>query len=256
MKIQGLCKSYPVAGRLHSVLRDLTLEAADDGITVILGRSGCGKTTLLRLAAGLEQADAGVIEGFGKRRMGVIFQEPRLMPWLTVEKNILFGAPGAAGRLRELLDLTGLEGFEKAYPAQLSGGMQQRTALARALAYEPDYLLMDEPFAALDYFTRHQMQQEVLAIHQKEKKGVLFVTHSIDEALAIGTKIAILDGGSCRKEYDLSAFPVPRDMLSEELLELKRDIIAQMGEKPASIRLQADEIDYNVAASGVNRSVT
>ncbi|MCI9106104.1 MAG: ATP-binding cassette domain-containing protein [Lachnospiraceae bacterium] len=199
MRIRGLRKNYQVSGRCLEVLKGLDLDLADEGITVVLGRSGCGKTTLLRLIAGLETADWGEITGgemTDPGKIGVIFQEPRLMPWLTVEKNILFGVKKKRQdreTLSYLLALTGLIGFEKARPFQLSGGMQQRVALARALAYEPDFLLMDEPFAALDYFTRTQMQQELLRIHQKENKGILFVTHSIEEALTLGTKIVILE---------------------------------------------------------------
>ena len=245
MKIRNLRKSYQVSGRRLPVLTGLNLELEDKGITVDLGRSGCGKTTLLRLIAGLEEADSGEIcLGNGKsgdrsakqgspdnRRMGVVFQEPRLMPWLTVEKNILFGVRDmAAGqeKLASLLELTGLAGFGKARPGQLSGGMQQRVALARALAYEPDYLLMDEPFAALDYFTRAQMQQELLKIYQTEQKGILFVTHSIEEALTIGTHIVILEGGVCGKEYHLEHVGFPRDLLSGEMIRLKRELIARV----------------------------
>lgn len=126
--------------------------------------------------------------------------------------------------------MTGLIGFEKARPFQLSGGMQQRVALARALAYEPDFLLMDEPFAALDYFTRTQMQQELLRIHQKENKGILFVTHSIEEALTLGTKIVILENGICGKSYDLGDVAFPRDLLSEEMLSRKRELILRIEE--------------------------
>lgn len=228
MKIRDLRKSYQVSGHSLTVLNGLCLEAEEQGITVVLGRSGCGKTTLLRLAAGLETADSGWIEQAG-HKTGVIFQEPRLMPWLTVEKNILFGAGGKnREKLRNLLELTGLTGFEKARPAQLSGGMQQRAALARALAYEPDYLLMDEPFAALDYFTRAQMQQELLKIHRAEKRGILFVTHSIEEALTLGTHIVILEHGICKKEYHLEEIPFPRNVLSEEMIELKRELIERI----------------------------
>ena len=238
MKMKGLYKSYEVSGRKLPVLQNLTMEAEDQGITVVLGRSGCGKTTLLRLIAGLEPVDSGEMEGIDRGKIGIIFQEPRLMPWLTVEANILFGvgrADAMAKKRREklpkLLELTGLTGFEKAYPSQLSGGMQQRTALARALMYEPDFLLMDEPFAALDYFIRKQMQQELLAICEKEKKGVLFVTHSIDEALTIGTKIVILEDGACRWEYDLHLFSFPRELLSPEMIQIKKEIISRIEER-------------------------
>lgn len=238
MRIRDLCKKYVVAGKEIQVLDHLNLDVDDHGITVVLGRSGCGKTTLLRLAAGLEQADKGRVELEGKegegdgpksaRKTGVIFQEPRLMPWLTIRDNILFGA-GKTTDLNRLLELTKLQGFEDAYPSQMSGGMQQRAALARALAYEPDYLLMDEPFAALDYFTRRHMQQELLRIHRTEQKGVLFVTHSIDEALAIGKKVVILEGGGCKMEYGLEGVPYPRDLFSEKLVGIKRDVISRLG---------------------------
>ncbi len=236
MRIRGLRKSYQVSGRCLEVLKGLDLDLADEGITVVLGRSGCGKTTLLRLIAGLETADWGEIAGgemTDPGKIGVIFQEPRLMPWLTVEKNILFGVKKKRQdreTLSYLLALTGLIGFEKARPFQLSGGMQQRVALARALAYEPDFLLMDEPFAALDYFTRTQMQQELLRIHQKENKGILFVTHSIEEALTLGTKIVILENGICGKSYDLGDVAFPRDLLSEEMLSRKRELILRIEE--------------------------
>jgi sulfonate transport system ATP-binding protein len=236
MRIRGLRKNYQVSGRCLEVLKGLDLDLADEGITVVLGRSGCGKTTLLRLIAGLETADWGEIAGgemTDPGKIGVIFQEPRLMPWLTVEKNILFGVKKKRQdreTLSYLLALTGLIGFEKARPFQLSGGMQQRVALARALAYEPDFLLMDEPFAALDYFTRTQMQQELLRIHQKENKGILFVTHSIEEALTLGTKIVILENGICGKSYDLGDVAFPRDLLSEEMLSRKRELILRIEE--------------------------
>lgn len=242
MKIRDLCKAYHVAGNIIQVLDHLNLDADNHGITVVLGRSGCGKTTLLRLAAGLEKADGGSVEletdgEWELAKVGVIFQEPRLMPWLTVGDNILFGTgkrrkkgknKEEAQHLEYLLTLTNLQGFEDAYPSQLSGGMQQRAALARALAYEPDYLLMDEPFAALDYFTRKEMQKELLRIHQEEQKGILFVTHSIDEALIIGKKVVILEDGRCRKEYDLGDISYPRDLFSEKMEEIKREIAAEI----------------------------
>ena len=244
MRIRGLRKSYQVSGRCLEVLKGLDLDVAEERITVVLGRSGCGKTTLLRLIAGLETADSGEKITFSskarekednrKEKIGVIFQEPRLMPWLTVEKNILFGVKRKQQdrkKLSGLLELTGLTGFEKARPSQLSGGMQQRVALARALAYEPDFLLMDEPFAALDYFTRGQMQQELLRIFQTEKKGILFVTHSIEEALTVGTRIVILENGICKKSYDLGSLPFPRDLMSGEMLKIKRELIEQIEEE-------------------------
>ncbi len=228
VKIETLCKSYQVADKQLPVLNGLTAELPEESITVILGRSGCGKTTLLRILGGLEGYDSGSLTVPHHSKIGMVFQEPRLMPWLTVWKNIVFGLP--KGRVPEqavrgLIETVGLSGFEKAYPAQLSGGMQQRAALARALAYDPELILMDEPFAALDYFTRETMQNELIRIYSLQKKSVVFVTHSIDEALLIGQKIIILDHGRAEREFSLSCFPYPRDLLSPELIGIKKEII-------------------------------
>lgn len=234
MQIQNLYKHYQVSGRTLDVLSDLNLRIENHEITVVLGRSGCGKTTLLRLIANLEPADSGRISDIGTT--GIIFQEPRLMPWLNVTDNILFGLPRKERTLKtnhpkltHLIGLTGLAGFEKAFPSQLSGGMQQRVSLARALVYGPEYLLMDEPFASLDHFTRIQMQKELLNIQRKENMGVLFVTHSIDEALTLANRIVILEHGTCKKEYILKDDSYPRNLLDKELVDLKKEIIDQIG---------------------------
>ena len=185
IRLKQLEKSFEVSKNSHPVLRQFSTDLDTEKITVILGRSGCGKTTLLRILAGLETLDGGQILFEQPEKLGVVFQEPRLMPWLTLEQNILFGADKkkhSKSKLKEkaetLLRLTGLEKFGKAYPDQLSGGMMQRAALARALACDASYLLMDEPFAALDHFTRQTMQKEFLRICAEEKMGALFVTHS------------------------------------------------------------------------------
>lgn len=208
IEISGLCKSYRVEGRTVEVLKDLDLTVPAREITVLLGRSGCGKTTLLRLIGGLEKADNGTISRPPDSRTAFVFQEARLMPWLTVEKNIAFGLKKKDIRredLSRLIAMTGLEGFEDALPGQLSGGMQQRAALARALAMKPDFILMDEPFAALDHFTREKMQNFLLELHQNTRCGVLFVTHSIDEALAIGDRIVILSDHKANKGYPIGS---------------------------------------------------
>ena len=196
IRLKQLEKSFEVSKNSHPVLRRFSTDLDTEKITVILGRSGCGKTTLLRILAGLETLDGGQILFEQPEKLGVVFQEPRLMPWLTLEQNILFGADKkkhSKSKLKEkaetLLRLTGLEKFGKAYPDQLSGGMMQRAALARALACDASYLLMDEPFAALDHFTRQTMQKEFLRICAEEKMGALFVTHSVDEALLLGDEI-------------------------------------------------------------------
>lgn len=226
-----MTKTYRVADSEKRVLCGMDLDLDAGGITVILGRSGCGKTTFLRIVAGLESYDSGTVRLDGDIRTGIVFQEPRLMPWLNVRKNILFGLKKAQvdeAHFAELIRMTGLEGYEKARPSQLSGGMQQRVALARALAYRASYLLMDEPFAALDYFTRQTMQQELLRIHRETSMGVLFVTHSIEEALILGDRIVILDQGRVAEIFEIRNQPYPRDLLSGDMIEIQRNIIKRI----------------------------
>lgn len=203
IEIAGLSKSFCVDGRELVVLKHLDLTVPANEITVLLGRSGCGKTTLLRLIGGLDKDCTGTIRT-PKSKTAFVFQEARLMPWLTVFQNIAFGLKKKdihPEEISRLISLTGLDGFEQALPRQLSGGMQQRTALARALALNPGFILMDEPFAALDHFTREKMQQVLLDIHKTNRCGVLFVTHSIDEALAIADRIVILENHQAKKGY-------------------------------------------------------
>ena len=199
LEIRGLSKSYVLPDRTLRVLDGLDL-VQRPGITAILGASGCGKTTLLRLVAGLERPDAGTVETHGAR-IGVVFQEPRLMPWLTAVQNIRFGL-GRGTDTARLVEMTGLRGFEHALPHQLSGGMQQRVALARALADDPTLVLMDEPFAALDQITREAMQDELLRMHLVQGTNVLFVTHSIAEALYLGDRVVVLEDGRFRVKYN------------------------------------------------------
>lgn len=224
-------KSYQVSGRLLPVLRGVTLSLPAEGITVVAGRSGCGKTTLLRTLGGLEHLDKGEIRFPADGKIGMVFQEPRLMPWLTVWKNITFGqhCPNEE-HIHALIRTVGLTGFEFAYPDQLSGGMQQRVALARVLAYNADYILMDEPFASLDYFTRETMQQELVRINAAEQKGIVFVTHSIDEALLVGSQIVVLDDGVIKSIYDLNEFTYERDLLTPAFISLKRRILEDLNE--------------------------
>lgn len=236
IEIINLKKSYQVENRELPVLTGVNLKIPQQQITVILGRSGCGKTTLLRLTGGLETADSGEIRYGTSHRTAFVFQEPRLMPWLTVRQNIQFGLRGkekkeSGFRMDEIIRTVGLNGFETAYPSQLSGGMQQRAALARALAYQPSFIMMDEPFAALDYFTREQMQQELLRVQKTEKSSILFVTHSIDEALLLGNKIVVLEKGKVKKEYVLEEPGEERNLLEDRLIQIKREIIADLNGK-------------------------
>lgn len=226
--ISHLCKSFSVGDASHPVLRDFCLEADADGVTVLLGRSGCGKTTLLRLICGLEKPDSGEIRLPPDVRVGMVFQEARLMPWLTTEENIAFGLGRRADKekVRTLVERVGLAGFEQAYPDQLSGGMQQRAALARTLMRDCSLILMDEPFAALDYFTRAGMQRELLRIRRESGTGILFVTHNIEEALTIGDRVLVMLEGRVGACIELAAGE--RDLLSEPLISAKREILAAM----------------------------
>ncbi|WP_139891477.1 ABC transporter ATP-binding protein [Bacillus sp. D386] len=220
-----------VDGKKHDVLKNVNFEFPQNSISVILGKSGCGKTTLLRILANLEQCDAGEVSINSNEKISFVFQEPRLMPWLPVSKNITFGLEKQKindVEIEELMNLIGLKKFEKAYPHQLSGGMQQRVALARALAYDPSIILMDEPFAALDYFTREAMQKELIRINQLKKKSIIFVTHSIEEAIAIGQNIFVVNEGRIHAQFNLEQYEYPRDVLSPSLIEIKKNIIEKL----------------------------
>ena len=231
IEIVGLKKSYPIEGRTLEVLRGLSLTLPSGAITVVLGKSGCGKTTLLRLVGGLEAPDSGEIRfPPGSRKAAYVFQEPRLMPWLNARDNIQFGLarreidPEETARI---IATVGLTGFERSYPAQLSGGMRQRVALARALAVKPSFIMMDEPYAALDHFTRESMQRELLRVRRQTDASILFVTHSIDEALILADRIALISGGMAAAEYDVPAGQ-PRDLLSDGMIALRREIVAAL----------------------------
>ena len=220
-----------VDGKKHDVLQNVDVNFPENSISVILGKSGCGKTTLLRILANLEQSDQGEVLMDSDEKISFVFQEPRLMPWLTVFQNITFGLEKQKIKyeeIEELMDLIGLKKFEKAYPHQLSGGMQQRVALARALAYDPSVILMDEPFAALDHFTREAMQKELIRIYQLKKKSIIFVTHSIEEALTIGQNIFVFNEGKIYAQFNLEPYEYPRDVLSPSLIEIKRNIINKL----------------------------
>lgn len=228
IKLKNIQKSYQVEDRTVSVLKGIDLEIPQGQITVVLGQSGCGKTTLLRLSGGLEQADCGEIVWEGEHKTAFVFQEPRLMPWLNVLDNVVFGLKrGVQDRkkIQELIGTVGLSGFEKAYPSQLSGGMKQRVSIARALAYEPDFIMMDEPFAALDYFTREQMQKELLRVQKVRGSSILFVTHSIDEALILGDRIVVIEKGQIKKVCPVEIPAEQRNLLDDHLISMKKDII-------------------------------
>ena len=153
------------------------------------------------------------------------------MPCLNVWDNVRFGLKMKEydkGSIQDVIDMVGLNGFEKAYPHQLSGGMQQRVAIARALAYHPTFIMMDEPFAALDYFTREQMQKELMRLQQEQGVSILFVTHSIDEALLLGHQIVVIEHGKIKAEFEISAEQGQRNLLAPDFIELKKNVIGQL----------------------------
>jgi len=231
-------------GEVVEALSHIDLEVNDSEFICILGPSGCGKTTLLRIIAGLEDASSGSVEivrgdsGRPVRKTAMIFQEYSLYPWRSVFDNISFGLElsGASKEVREeaahrYIELVGLKGFEQSYPYELSGGMRQRVAVARALAIEPDVLLMDEPFGALDAQTRNRLQKEILEIWDKTRKTILFVTHSVDEAVYLADRIVVLTGrpGSVRELISIG-LPRPRDRTSAEFAAIRRHVLDMMNE--------------------------
>jgi ABC-type nitrate/sulfonate/bicarbonate transport system ATPase subunit len=249
--IEGVSRTFPPARKGAEptrALEPITLAVADNDFITILGPSGCGKSTLLRIVAGLDRATTGrvlldgeAVTGPGPDR-GMVFQSYTLFPWLTVADNIAFGLrekrvaePERRSVAHAWCTRVGLAGFEHHYPKQLSGGMQQRTAIARVLANDPKIMLLDEPFGALDNQTRALMQETLLGIWERERKTVLFVTHDIEEAIGLSDRILVMTSrpGRIKSEYHVD-LPRPRDLrgvrkmpafhqLSEQIW---RDIVA------------------------------
>ena len=174
-----------------TVIDRLSFSVRGGDIAVIVGPSGCGKSTLLNIVAGLDTHFEGSLQSGGKK-IGYVFQEDRILPWLTVAQNIKSVNPeGDDKEVQRFIDMAGLTGYERYYPDELSGGMKQRCSIARALYYGSELLLMDEPFKSLDYGIRHKMIADLVAIHQKEKNTILFVTHDIEEALSVADVIFV-----------------------------------------------------------------
>jgi NitT/TauT family transport system ATP-binding protein len=233
----------PKGGKPVTALDRISLDVAEEEFSVIVGPSGCGKSSLLRLVAGLIEPSAGTISLDGKivtrpgRDRGMVFQSYTLFPWLTVQDNVEFGLKlggmAVAERKRiakRYIEQVGLEGFEKSYPKQLSGGMMQRVALARALANDPEILLMDEPFGALDSQTRSLMQELLLNIWEQSHKTVLFITHDIDEAILLGDRVHVMTArpGRIKEVVEIDiARPRNVDVLTSiEFIAIKRRIMA------------------------------
>jgi NitT/TauT family transport system ATP-binding protein len=228
-------------GKTLQVLENIDLEVADGEFVCLLGPSGCGKSTLLSAMAGFLKPTSGEIRIDGEIVLGAdprrifVFQERGVFPWLTVEGNIGFGLSKLsrserAQRVDHYVRMVGLEGFEKSYPHELSGGMKQRVEVARALAVNPDVMFLDEPFGALDSITRMIMRGELLRIWQAERKTILFVTHDIDEAVQLADRVVVMSArpGGIQQIVPIDV-PHPRDISSSRYLELRDGILNQIG---------------------------
>ncbi len=228
-------------GKQTDVLDDIDLEVGDGEFVCLLGPSGCGKTTLLNAMAGFLSPTSGEIRVDGEivrkpdpRRI-FVFQERGVFPWLTVEGNIGFGLsklPRAEReqRIAHYVKMVGLQGFEKTYPQELSGGMKQRLEVARALAVNPDMLLLDEPFGALDSITRLIMRGELLRIWEAERKTIIFVTHNIDEAVQLADRVVVMSARPATIQQIVNIdIPHPRDISSQRYLQLRDGIFQQIG---------------------------
>ena len=247
VSFRGLRRAFGSGGEAHTVLRDVNFDVRPGEVLAVLGTSGCGKSTLLRAAAGLDAPSAGIVEIDGAPVQGVdprcafAFQEPRLLPWHTLQANIAIGLPtGVSARdgkakVARLLELVGLQDFAKHRPREVSGGMAQRTSLARALARNPGVLLLDEPFGALDALTRIKMQDLLLDVHRAEPTTVLLVTHDVDEALQLADRIIVLGretgaapGATIVRTVDVPGGR-PRDRASAELARMRASLLASLG---------------------------
>jgi sulfonate transport system ATP-binding protein len=254
VEIQNLGRIFSINQNKLEALRNINVRITDAEIVSIVGASGCGKSTLLKIISGLDRPTSGrvfiddrEILKPSRRDVGIIFQESRLFPWSTVERNIEFGLPeqvaGAERKriIREHVVLVGLKGFERALPSQLSGGMKQRVSLARALINRPRVLLLDEPFGALDTFTKITMQKEVLRIWGSEKTTMILVTHDIDEAIYLGDRVVVMSArpGQIKKIIPVQ-LPRPRNRTSTDFAILRKAVYEEFFES------EEIPVDYNI----------
>jgi sulfonate transport system ATP-binding protein len=237
LTLSNLSKRYPNG---HLALAGIDLTVGPGEIIGVVGGSGCGKSTLLRLISGLETPTEGTVAINGtpvtgpREEIGFVFQEPRLMPWLSIDDNVAFGIrhlPKAeqASRVAETLARVGLSGSAGHWPRELSGGMAQRAALARALVGRPQILLLDEPFSALDALTRTDLQEHVLELWAYDRPTMVLVTHDIEEALALSDRIVVMQPAPGRVQIDVTPpLPRPRDRASLEFQEWKQRLLAEL----------------------------
>lgn len=237
ISINNISKTFYLKDRNVEVLKDISFDVKENEFLVLLGPGQCGKTVLLNIMSELEEPTSGeIIFADGRPKMGdlgVVFQKYALFPWKTVMGNVemnqkLKGVDKATrqAKAQEYINLVGLQGFEKAIPKQLSGGMKQRVGIARAYASESDIMLMDEPFGALDAQTRYQMEEEIIKIWEKKKRTIVFVTNNVEEAIYLGDRILLLASrpSYVKKEYIVD-LPRPRSMTSPEFLALRNEIV-------------------------------
>jgi NitT/TauT family transport system ATP-binding protein len=241
LRVQHLGTVYERDGESVSALEDINLDVSAGEFVCIVGPSGCGKSTLLNVLAGFLSSTTGTVTIDGEAVIGpdprriLVFQERGVFPWLTVEGNIGFGLsklPRAEreARIAHYVQTVRLQGFEKAYPSDLSGGMKQRLQVARALAVNPDILYLDEPFGALDSITRVIMRGELLRIWEAERRTILFVTHDIDEAVQLADRVVVLSSRPAQIKDILSIdIPHPRNISSPRYLELRDELLKQIG---------------------------
>jgi len=244
LELAGITKEFDQGnGKKAVILQDISLKINEQEVVGILGPSGCGKTTLLRIIAGLEQPTEGEVlldgEAVSKQgaRMGMIFQEHALLPWRSVLDNVSLGLEIQQMPLKErkekamrYLELVGLQGSAHSRPYELSGGMRQRAAVARSLVLEPSLLLMDEPFSALDPQTRKQIQEDIIRIQETAAKAIVFVTHSVEEAIFLADRLVILSAKPGRVQEILDVkLERPRDRMSLRFLEMREQVLGLLG---------------------------
>jgi ABC-type nitrate/sulfonate/bicarbonate transport system ATPase subunit len=242
LAIRGVTKRFPVGDGEIEALARIDFVIAEGQFVCLIGASGCGKSTLLRIVAGFDEPTTGEVSVQGKRitgpgsDRGMVFQDYALFPWMSVRQNIGFG-PRQRGRPRkeiqeiadEFVKLVGLERFADRFPSQLSGGMKQRVAIARVLANNANILLMDEPFGALDALTREQLQREMLQIWARTRVTVIFVTHSVEEAVLLADRVLVMSAGPGQIDSDFPIdLPRPRDVSSPEFNQVRRDVTRRL----------------------------
>lgn len=243
LRVKNLVKAFVTKKSDSLVIDNISINVRENEFLVVLGPGQCGKTVLLNMIAGLLKPTLGEVELDGApvagldKRVLMVFQKTNLLPWLTVRKNVEIGMKYAGVEKEQrqkvsqyYIDLVGLQGFENAYPHQLSGGMKQRVGIARAYASAPEVLLMDEPFGALDAQTRYSMEDEILKIWGKDKRTIIFVTNNIEEAVYLADRVVLLSKrpAQVKKVYDLQELERPRDNMSARFLKIRQEIADQM----------------------------